>query len=147
MLLFCPISRIARPYGSMHGGCKQVDKLYQLQIRAARVIKGLTYETRSKDIFQNLQWSPINIIFKKREDIMTFKALRCMTPKYISDLFLPSFNSNYKLRSNGNKLDLELFARAWEWPRRINTSRASVTWSIVAFVNVCKEYKRWKIGK
>ena len=107
MLLFCPISRIARPYGSMHGGCRQVDKLYKLQIRAARVIKGLTYETRSKDIFQNLQWSPINIIFKKREDIMTFKALRCMTPKYISDLFLPSFNSNYKLRSNGNKLDLE----------------------------------------
>ena len=30
---------------------------------------------------------------------MTFKALRCMTPKYISDLFL----SSYKLKSNGPK--------------------------------------------
>ena len=37
---------------------------------------------------------------------MTFKALRNMTPKYISDLFHICQNYNYALRSNERKLSL-----------------------------------------
>ena len=36
-----------------------------MQKRAARIITGSNYETRSKTIFQNLGWNPIEIVFKK----------------------------------------------------------------------------------
>ena len=40
-------------------------------------------------------------------NIMTFKALRGDTPRYLSDLFVPSHNDMYQLRSNDRKLYTE----------------------------------------
>ena len=39
---------------------------------------------------------------------MTFKALRGDTPRYLSDLFVPSRNDTYYLRSNDRKLHTEI---------------------------------------
>ena len=49
----------------------------------------------------------IEIILKKREHIMTFKALRGDTARYLSDLFVPSHNDIYQLRSNNRKPYME----------------------------------------
>ena len=58
------------------------------------------YEIRSTEIFEKLGWEKIEIILKKRQHIMTFKALRGETPNYLSDLFVASHNDTYQLRSN-----------------------------------------------
>ena len=89
------------------GSCSHIEKLKKLQKRAARVITGSTYEIRSTEIFEKLGWERIEIILKKREHIMTFKALRGDTPRYLSDLFVPSHNDMYQLRSNDRKLYTE----------------------------------------
>jgi hypothetical protein len=39
------------------------------------VITGSNYEIRSSETFEKLGWEKIEIILKKREHIMTFKAL------------------------------------------------------------------------
>jgi hypothetical protein len=54
------------------------------------------YEIRSTEIFEKLGREKIEIILKKRQHIMTFKALRGETPNY-SDLFVASHNDTYQL--------------------------------------------------
>ena len=76
-----------------------------MQKRAARIITGSNYETRSKTTFQNLGWNPIEIVFKKRE--LTFKAIRGTAPNCISDMFSYCDNANHQMRSNGRKLILD----------------------------------------
>ena len=78
-----------------------------MQKRAARIITGSNYETRSKTIFQNLGWNPIEIVFKKRELLLTFKAIRGTAPNCISDMFSYCDNANHQMRSNGRKLILD----------------------------------------
>ena len=43
-------------------------------------------------------------LFLKSGYIMIFKALRGETPDYLLDLFVPSHNDVYQLRSNDRKL-------------------------------------------
>ena len=93
--------------GSDGSCCSHIEKLKKLQRRGARVITGSTYEIRSTEIFEKLGWERIEIILKKREHIMTFKALRDDTPRYLSDLFVPSHNDTYQLRTNDRKLHTE----------------------------------------
>ena len=81
------------------GSCAHIEKLHKLHKRAARVITGSNYEIRSSEIFEKLGWGKIETILKKREHIMTFKALRGKTPNYLSDLFVASHNDMYQLRS------------------------------------------------
>jgi hypothetical protein len=75
-----------------------------MQKRAARVITGSSYQIRSKDIFARLGWEPIENIFRKREIIMTFKAIQNKLPGYMSEMFKFNHNDTYQLRSNDSKL-------------------------------------------
>ena len=86
------------------GNVTHMDKLYKLQKRAARIITGSSYEVRSTDIFKTLHWEPIENIFNRRQQLMTFMALREMTPKYLTELFSTCQNDTYGLRSNNRKL-------------------------------------------
>ena len=91
------------------GNKTNLDKLYKMKKRAARIITRSNYETRSKTIFQNLGWNPVEIMFKKRELLLTFKAIHGSAPplEYISDMFSYCNNANYQMRSNGRKLILD----------------------------------------
>ena len=51
-----------------------LNKLSKLQRRAARVITGQSYEVRSAQILESLNWIPIEDMLRKRETVMTFKA-------------------------------------------------------------------------
>ena len=77
-----------------------------MQKRAARVITGSGYEIRSREIFERLGWEPIENILKKREIIMTFKAIQDELPGYMSEMFTFNHNDMYQLRSNDCKLYL-----------------------------------------
>ena len=68
------------------GNLTHIGKLQKLQNRAAQIITSSKYEMRSADILNKLHWEPIKRTLNHREEVMTFKALRKMTPKYISDL-------------------------------------------------------------
>ena len=69
------------------GSRTHTDKLLKMQKRAARIITGSTYEVRSKDIFNILHWEPIETTLKKREMIMTFKALQGQLPEFMTNIF------------------------------------------------------------
>ena len=43
-----------------------LNKLQKLQNRAARVITGRTYETRSKDVLKELNWQPLKGMSNKK---------------------------------------------------------------------------------
>lgn len=83
-----------------------LNKLSKLQRRAARVITGQSYDIRSTEILESLNWLPIEDYLVKREVLMTFKALTNRQPKYVQDFFTTCENSNYSLRSNNVKLSL-----------------------------------------
>ncbi len=88
------------------GNITHIDKLQKLQKRAAQIITSSNYDVRSSDILNRLQWQPIKSTLNQREEVMVFKALRKMTPTYISDLFHTCHNDTYTLRSNDRKLYL-----------------------------------------
>ena len=88
-------------------GCYSIiDKLFKLQKRAARVITGDTYDVRSMQKLDSLNWLPLEELLKQREVIMTFKILTGRSPQYLEKLFSISQNDNYNLRSNQTKLKL-----------------------------------------
>jgi hypothetical protein len=72
-----------------------------------QAFKNATYEVRSKDIFNILHWEPIETTLKKREMIMTFKALQGQLPEFMTNIFKICLNDMYPLRSNNCKLYLE----------------------------------------
>lgn len=78
----------------------------KLQKKAARVITGDSYDTRSNDVFQKLNWLPINTHLEIRQHIATFKALTGNSPVYLTELFNRCSNEIYNLRSNFNQLAL-----------------------------------------
>ena len=86
--------------------CACASKLFILQKRAARVITGDTYEVRSMQTLDSLNWLPIEELLKQRQLIMTFKVLTGRSPQYLGKLFSVSQNDNYNLRSNQIKLNL-----------------------------------------
>ena len=81
------------------GSRTHTDKLLKMQKRADRIITGSTYEVRSKDIFNILHWEPIETTLKKREMIMTFKALQGQLPECMTNFFKICLNDMYPLSS------------------------------------------------
>ena len=74
-----------------------INNLYKLQKRAARVITSSNYSIRSVQIFETLQWQSIKTMLDKRELIMMFKVLNGMAPYYLTMLFHKCNNTNYHL--------------------------------------------------
>ena len=55
-------------------GKHHINKLLKLQKKAARVIRGDTYDVRSSESFEKLEWISIEKTLKNREIMMTFKG-------------------------------------------------------------------------
>ena len=89
-----------------NGNLKHIDKLKRLQKRASRVITSPGYETRSAETFKKLNWEPILNTVEQREQVMTYKAIHGLTPKYLTYMLTLCQNNKYALRSNGRKLNL-----------------------------------------
>ena len=65
-----------------------------------------TYAVRFTQILENLGWTSIDEALKRRETLMTFKALTGRSPNYLTELFTTCENDNYHLRSNNIKFSL-----------------------------------------
>ena len=76
------------------GCCSIIDKLFNLQKRAERVITGDTYDVRSTQTLDSLNWLPLEELLKQREIIMAFKILSGRSPRYLEKLFSVSQNDN-----------------------------------------------------
>ena len=85
------------------GDKSKLTKLY----KTARVVTGASYDVRSKEIFQKLDWMPIHKSLSIRENIVTFKALTGNSPNYLTEMFNFCSNETYNLRSNFCELSLE----------------------------------------
>ena len=72
-----------------------MDKLYKMQKRAARVITGSQYYVSSTEIFNNLNWDPINRPLDRRELIM-YKISNGLASNYLTKFFNNFNNQNHK---------------------------------------------------
>ena len=104
-----------------------LNKLSKLQRRAARVITRQSYEVRSAQILESLNWIPIEDALRKRETIMTFKGLANRLPDYAQNFFKKSKNSKYSPRSNN--VELSLPKPKTNFLRRSFSYRAAKRWN------------------
>ena len=82
-----------------------IERLSKLQKRAARIILKADFDTPSSEMFNELGWSTIANRHNYNKAVLTFKALNDLTPKYISDLLKPTFethNRNLRSATNGS---------------------------------------------
>ena len=121
-----------------------LNKLYKLQKRAARIITGSSYDIRTKEIFDDLEWEPIENILKKREITMTFKTLKRQLPEYISDMFTVRNNATYSLRSNDRKLHLN--KPNTDSMKKSFSYRAAFAWKNLP-CDVVSDYESLSIGR
>ena len=73
----------------------RMDKLYKMQKRAARVITGSQYDVSSTEIFNNLNWDPINRPLDRRELIM-YKISNGLASNYLTKFCNNFNNQNHK---------------------------------------------------
>ena len=81
------------------------QKAQKLQNRAARIITHSNYDTRSKDILNNLGWK--DLAERRRQQLATimFKTMNNQVPQYISQLFTKTSDIHaYGLRRSGDSL-------------------------------------------
>jgi hypothetical protein len=70
------------------GSSTDIEKIYKLQKRAARIILDVTdIRTPSKEMFQKLDWLPLRQMIDYRKAIIVYKSLNGMAPNYIRDMF------------------------------------------------------------
>ena len=91
-------------YGSITWGTtskNNIERLLQLQKRAARIILNANYDTASSYMFEKLGWSTITERHNYNKAVLIYKALNNLTPTYISDLLTPMSQSHKRtLRSS-----------------------------------------------
>ena len=130
----------------LDGTTTNIKKLYKLQKRAARVITGANYEIRSSQVFENLNWKPIETNLQKRELLLIFKAIRGWAPKYITDHFTILQNNVYGLlhlpKPKTNFLKSTFMYRAPKFCNNLpdNIINNINTLSLNSFKNLIEEY-------
>ena len=95
-------------YGCMiwsRGTSTNIERMLQLQKRAARIILHADILTPSKDMFLELQWLPFSKRIQYHVCVMMFKTLNGIAPDYMSDMFTQTsetHNRNLRSVSNGD---------------------------------------------
>jgi hypothetical protein len=93
-----------------------LNKLQKLQNRAARVITGRTYETRSKDVLKELNWKPLSERLKRNKCIYMHKIKNNVMPQSVIEMFKIKENQVYQLRSNNINFSLGKPVTNFKWP-------------------------------
>ncbi len=74
-------------YCSTVWGSAQLDRLYKLQKRAARMVFDLPTKTPTKPLLKRLNWMSVMERVEYRRTIMVFRSLNGTAPNYMKDMF------------------------------------------------------------
>ena len=93
-------------YGSIAGSetsSANIERIFKLQKRAARIILCADFNTSSSIMFTELGWQPIHKRLKYNKAVFIYKALNGLTPEYITSLLRPVAETyDRRLRSSVN---------------------------------------------
>ena len=70
-----------------------------MQNRASRIITGRSYETRSSDLLQELNWQTLKERRKEQKTIFMFKIRNRNVPENMANMFEISNNERYNISS------------------------------------------------
>ena len=108
MNILCP--QLESNPRSQNCGIGLKDKLQKFQNRAARVNTGVTYDIRSSDVLENLNWKPLEERRNQLKSTFIYKILNGHTAPNLKEAF--RFNNErdiaYCLRSRETDLALPL---------------------------------------
>ncbi len=80
-----------------------IEKVYKLQKRAARIILNAKRHASSLILFKELGWLTFMNRIKYHKGVLMFKCIKGNAPPYLSDLFnKPSHERSYSTRSSNN---------------------------------------------
>ena len=105
-----------------------LTKLQKLQNRAARVITGSSYETKSEDILRELNWQPLKERFRIKKAMFAYNVRNNdKLPQSMINKFKTKDNSKYNLRNNYTDFVLE--------KPKTNFMKKSITYSAALLWN------------
>ncbi|XP_073243703.1 uncharacterized protein [Porites lutea] len=104
------------------------DRLQRLQNRAGRIITFSDYNTRSKDILQDLRWDTLEQRRSKQLAISVFKSLNNLYPESLKNMVKPTSGvHSYNVRGASNNI---LVPRPrTEAAKRAFSYRGAVMWN------------------
>ena len=70
-----------------NASCTNIDNLYKLQKRAARIILNATTETPSAVMFKKLEWLTIYNRIHYFRAVMMNKCMNGLAPEYLTEFF------------------------------------------------------------
>jgi hypothetical protein len=91
-----------------NGNRHDLNRIYKIQKRAARIILKKPIRTPTKDLFHNLKWLSFESRCKYHTALLVYKSIHNLVPKYITDIVKVSNNPRYNLRSS-SRTDIEHF--------------------------------------
>ena len=74
-------------YCSTVWGSAQLDRLYKLQKRAARMVFDLPTKTPTKPLLKRLNWMSVKDRVEYRRTVMVYRSLNGTAPQYMKDMF------------------------------------------------------------
>ena len=135
-------------WGSCSAG--NLEKIYKLQKRVARIILGVDLSVRSKFLFSKLKWMTVFERYFYLNCIVVYKAINNITPSYMNELFNMRNCTSYSLRANeNNHIELnfpriELYKKspsykcASDWNSLPNNVKSAQ--SLDSFKFLCRQY-------
>lgn len=108
------------------------EKLQKLQNRAARVISGVSYETRSSDILQALSWKNVEERHKKNKSILMYKVLNNHTAPNLRPSFIRMSESQNDYQLRNRETDLIIPKPKSEYLKKSFKYSGAVTWNALS---------------
>ena len=106
----------------------EINRLQMVQNCAARIIKCASRREHITPLLHSLHWLPIKFRIMYKVNLLTFKALHCDGPSYISEL-VPLYEPNRELRSSQQNLLLVPRYRLRTFGGRSFSSCAPLLWN------------------
>ena len=143
----CVLSRLDY-CNSLYYGCPAylIERLQRVQNAAARVIMKARKFDHITPILQQLHWLPVDHRVRYKIELLTFKAVIGVAPKYLCDLTQP-YSQSRSLRSNAKRLLKHNDCRLKRFGGRSFKCVAPVLWNSlpdnVRFLQTVTDFKKF----
>ena len=124
-----------------------VIKLQRIQNAAARIVSRSSKFDHITPVLHNLHWLPVRYRIHYKILILTFKALHGSSPAYLNNLISIKETSNYNLRSNGDKMILQvpkMKSNTTTGDRSFVSAGPKLWNTLPANIRLCDSFKSYK---